>query len=67
MLKYCEILPYLTVGMSWSSRNYRLDKTEFIAPMDAYPYEKKHLHTSYLRNIIYKHFIQIVKLFEILS
>ena len=26
--------------MSWSSRKYPLDKTEFIAPIDAYPHEK---------------------------
>ena len=31
--------------MSWGSRKYPLDKTEFIALMDAHPYEKKYLHT----------------------
>ena len=52
---------------AWSSRKHPLNKTEFIAPMDAYPSQKsievKALsievlrYTSSLWNIISKHFI----------
>ena len=38
--------------MSWSSRKYPLDKTEFVVPTDAYPFEKS---------------ISIPHIFEILS
>ena len=38
--------------MLWSSRKHPLDKTEFIAPMDAYPLQKC---------------ISILQVFEILS
>ena len=38
--------------MLWRSRKYPLDKTEFIAPMDAYPLQKS---------------ISILQVFEILS
>ena len=34
--------------MPWGSRKHQLDKIEFIAPMDGYPYAKEHLHTSNL-------------------
>ena len=44
-----------TVGIPWSSRKHLLDKTEFIAPMDIYPYAKEHFYTSNLWNIILKH------------
>ena len=49
------MLPQSTVGIPWSSRKHLLDKTEFIAPMDVYPYATEHLHTSNLWNIILKH------------
>ena len=49
------MLPQSTVGIPWSSRKHLLDKTEFIAPMDVYPYATEHLHTSNLWNIISKH------------
>ena len=38
--------------MLWSNRKHPLDKTEFIAPMDAYPSQKS---------------ISILRVFEILS
>ena len=49
------MLSQSTLGIPWSSRKHLLDKTEFIAPMDVYPYAKEHLHTSNLWNIILKH------------
>ena len=49
------MLSQITLGIPWSSRKYLLDKTEFIAPMDVYPYAKEHLYTSNLWNIILKH------------
>ena len=38
----------ITVGIPWSSRKHFLDKTEFFAVMDIYPYAKKHFYTSNL-------------------
>ena len=49
------MLSQSTLGIPWSSRKHLLDKTEFIAPMDIYPYAKEHLHTSNLWNIFLKH------------
>ena len=52
--------------MSWSSRKYPLDKIEFIAPMDAYPFEKKaslYLSLKYYLKALHSKF----KHFEILS
>ena len=49
------MLSQSTLGIPWSSRKHLLDKTEFIAPMDIYPYAKEHLYTSNLWNIILKH------------
>ena len=49
------MLSQITVGIPWSSRKHFLDKTEFIAPMDIYPYAKEHLYTSNLLNIILRH------------
>ena len=48
ILKHFEMLSQSTLGIPWSSRKHLLDKTEFIAPMDVYPYAKKHLHTPNL-------------------
>ena len=48
ILKHLEMLSQVTVGIPWSSRKHFLDKTEFIAPMDIYPYAKEHLYTSNL-------------------
>ena len=53
MLKYCS-----HVGAS--SRKYPLDNTEFIAPMDAYPYEKKHLHTSFKYLSTLKYYLKVL-------
>ena len=44
------MLPESTVGIPWSSKKHPLHK--IIAPMDIYPYKKKHLYTSNLWNII---------------
>ena len=49
------MLSQSTLGIPWSSRKHLLDKTEFIAPMDVYPYAKEHLYTSNLWNIILIH------------
>ena len=40
------MLPQSTGGIPWSSRKHLVDKTEFIASMDVYPYATEHLHTS---------------------
>ena len=55
MLNHFEMLSQSTLGIPWSNRKHLLDKTEFIVPMDVYPYAKEHLHTSDLWNIILKH------------
>ena len=46
--RHFEMLPQSTGGIPWSSRKHLVDKTEFIASMDVYPYATEHLHTSNL-------------------
>ena len=59
--------------MSWGSRKYLHDKTEFIAPMDAYSYEKsisipdifeilsKRTSLKYLRTL--KYYLEVLQTF----